>query len=123
MPQFQHSSDWTSYYEAIVAINELLMGYFATFDRDFILYKRKKIQKIFEINHALYKYKNLSLDAELYVRQYMGDKKDEKVYKKSQLREDIKEFCSETDNFMQEGKAFVIYLDEKVREYQKFITK
>lgn len=122
----QNNGTWINYYEGTVEINCLLIGYFATFDQDFILCKRKKIQKIFEIHHALYTYKNYSLDAELYIRQYMNDKLDEcgeKIYKKDKLREDIKDYVSATDNFMTTGKPFVMYLDEKIKELQKMIAK
>ena len=122
----QNDATWANYYGGIVEINSLLLGYFATFDQNFILCKRKKIQKIFEVHEALCGYKNLSLDAELHIRQYINDKKDKmgnKIYKKENLKEDIKDFISETDNFMAKGKPFAIYLDDKIREYQKEIVK
>lgn len=120
----QSNNTGNSYYEAVMAVNELLGGFFATFDQSFVFRRRKKIQKILEIHYALYRYKNLSLDAELYIRQYMNDMKDEngeKLYNKEKLHKDIKDFCVQTDNFLGEGKPFVIYLDNKIRELQKLI--
>ncbi|EOT27038.1 hypothetical protein C805_01141 [Eubacterium sp. 14-2] len=117
----QKNNTGNSYYEAVMAVNELLAGFFATFDRNFIFKRRKKIQKILEIHYALYIYKNLSLDAELYIRQYMNDIEDEngeKLYSKDKLHKDIKDFCVQTDNFLGEGKPFVVYLDNKIREFQ-----
>ncbi len=69
----------------------------------------------------MYIYKNLSLDAELCIRQYMNDIEDEngeKLYSKDKLHKDIKDFCVQTDNFLGEGKPFVMYLDNKIREFQ-----
>lgn len=120
----QADNSWSDYYDAIVGINELITGYFATFDQNFILCWRKKIQKIIQIHTALCEYKDEVIGAKLYIRQYMNDKKDEyvnKVYNREKLLEDIREFCRETDNFMNEGSRFVIYLDKRIAEYQKLI--
>lgn len=114
-----------TYYDAVVGINKLLTGYFATFDQTFLLLKREKIRIILDIHHALYLYKNVSLDAELYIRQYMNDIKDEngeKMYSREKLKKDIQGFINMTDNFLNEGNPFVIYLDNKIREYQNALN-
>jgi len=115
---------YKDYWEALTIINELLEKYFAIFDQDFIFIGRKKIQKILEIHNELCRFKNLSIDAELYIRQYMSGKTDEKgnkIYTKENLMSDIKEFSMAVDDFMGDGKYFVMYLDEKIRELQKII--
>lgn len=115
---------YRDYWEAMANVNEILEGYFAIFDQDVILIRRKKIQKILEIHNALYQFNNLSKDAELCLRQYMNNKVDgsgNRVYTKEKFKSDIKRFCMAVDNFMGEGKYFVIYLDDKIRELQKLI--
>lgn len=117
-----HKGTYKDYWEALTNINEILEKYFAIFDQDFIFIGRKKIQKILEIHNELCRFKNLSIDAELYIRQYMNDKTDEngnKVYTKENLMNNIKEFSMAVDDFMGDGKCFVMYLDEKIRELQK----
>lgn len=117
-----HKGTYKDYWEALTNINEILEKYFAIFDQDFIFIGRKKIQKILEIHNELCRFKNLSIDAELYIRQYMNDKTDEngnKVYTKENLMNNIKEFSMAVDDFMGDGKYFVMYLDEKIRELQK----
>lgn len=119
-----YKGTYKDYWEALTNVNEILEKYFAIFDQDFIFIRRKKIQKILEIHNELCRFKNLSIDAELHIRQYMNDKTDEngkKVYTKENLMSNIKEFSMAVNDFMGDGKYFVMYLDEKIRELQKII--
>lgn len=111
-----HKGTYKDYWEALTNVNEILENYFTIFDQDFIFIRRKKIQKILEIHNELCRFKNLSIDAELHIRQYMNDKTDEngnKVYTKENLMSNIKEFSMAVNDFTGDGKYFVMYLDEK----------
>ena len=115
---------YEDYYHAISEINELLVGYFAMFENEFIFYKkRKRIQKLIEIHNMLYELKNLSINAELYFRQYIAETKDnegQRTYKLEKFRKDISDFVSFIDDYEGEGH-FVLKLDEKIMEYNSLI--
>lgn len=111
----------------ITEINELLIGYFSMVEHDFIFYKRrKKIQKILEIQTYLYEYSNLCKVAETKYREYIADTKDQngnRHYSKEELHNDIKGFLKVTNNFKDSGMPFVMFLDTKIEEYHAFIMK
>lgn len=115
------------YYNVIAQINELLIGYFALIDHDFIFWRwRGKIQKLLEIHSFLFEYKNLVASAEIHFREYIACTKNEnglRNYTKEKFREDIRPFSRATDNFKESGHPFVIYLDLKIQEYHAFILK
>ena len=115
------------YYNAIAQINDLLIGYFALIDHDFLFWRwRGKIQKLLEIHAFLFEYKNLTQSAEIHFREYIACTKNEKGlrnYSKEKFREDVRPFSNATDNFKDSGHPFVVYLDSKIREYHTFILK
>ena len=115
------------YYNAITAINELLLGYFSMVEQGFIFYKhRKKVQKLLEIHTFLYEYSVLSKSTETKFREYIActkDKNGNRNYSKEKLHNDIKEFIKATDNFKDSGHPFVIFLDIKINEYHNLIMK
>lgn len=118
-------SSFEDYYNAISQVNELLVGYFAMFEQDFVFFKRrKKIQKILEIHNMLYEFKNLSINAELYFRQYMAGTrncKGQKNYEFTNFKNDIKEFTSFIDDYEGTGQYFILYFDKKIEEYNKLL--
>lgn len=115
------------YYDAIEQINELLLGYFALVDHDFIFWRwRGKIQKLLEIHAFLFEYKNLAESAEIHFREYIARTKNEsgiRNYPKEKFLEDIRSFSRAADNFKDSGHPFVVYLDLKIQEYHTFILK
>lgn len=115
------------YYHAITQINELLIGYFAVVDHDFIFSRqREKIQKLLEIHSLVFEYKNLAENAEIYCREYIACTKDEdgiRNYSEEKFHEDLKPFDRATNNFRELGQPFAIYLDLRIREYHALILK
>lgn len=115
------------YYDTIEQINELLLGYYALVDQDFIFWRwRGKIQKLLEIHAFLFDYGNLVGSAEIHFREYIACTKNEsgfRNYPKEKFLEDIRSFSRATDNFKDSGHPFVVYLDLKIQEYHTFILK
>lgn len=118
------NSSMEDYYNALVQVNELLIGYFAIFNQDFFNIRRKKIQKLLEIHNVLYELKNLSVGAELYFREYIANTKDSqgnKNYEYRRFKEDINEWKLFIDNYNGEG-YFLLKLEKLINDFGELIT-
>ncbi|MBR2407898.1 MAG: hypothetical protein IKB07_02975 [Lachnospiraceae bacterium] len=116
---------WEEYYNAISSIYDILLGYFALVDVEFILFRKgEKAKKLSEIHSFLFEYSEIVREAELSLRYYFAEARDvdgNKKYTKEDLRKDLKTFAEATDDFKDSGCTFACYLDMKIREYDKMI--
>jgi len=114
---------WEEYYNAISSIYDILLGYFALVDAEFIFFRiGEKAKKLCEIHSFLFEYSEIVREAELSLRYYFAEAKDSddnKKYTKEDLRKDLKPFVEATDDFKGSGCTFAYYLDIKIREYDK----
>lgn len=114
------NTGYETYYAAISSMNEIISGYFAICEQDYIFPQREKIQKFLEIQTALGEFKELSLGAEVYYRKYLCEKvlnDGSKAYSRERFASDARPFCNAIDSFMDTGASFVVYLDKKIREF------
>ena len=118
-------SSHEDYYNAISQVNELLIGFFAMFEQDFVFYKRRrKIQKLLEIHTMLFECEKLSVNAEICFRQYLAQTKTgegKRQYEFEEFKADINGFIAFIDKYEDTGEPFVVYLDKKIQEYHELL--
>lgn len=112
------------YYDGICKINMILKHYFALVDTDFFFYRRKKIQKVFEIQTKLYPLVSETDIARDALRVFLNGKRDEngeRIYKFEDLKKDMKGAIEMFDNFDNTGKLFAIWLLDVEREFGEVV--
>lgn len=119
-----NKATWDEYYNAISSIHDILLGYFAVVEADYFFRKGEKTKKICEIHSFLFEYSEIIGNAELSIRYYFAEVKDDegnKKYTKEDLLKALKPFMDASDDFKGSGCTFAYYLDTKIREFDKII--
>ena len=112
--------NWTANYEKISRINYILKNYFAILDKDFIFHKRKRIQKLLEIDINLYPLVKLTDRAMECLRVYLNEKTDDmgnRCYGHDEFIGDMHDIAKQIDNYNDSGKMLAMWLVDKEREY------